>query len=144
MSLVQRWTRNAKDVKDRRRRVDETHDRPAPLLTIEDAGNGDYERNAHVLLVQKKRVAVIAYVLPERLSVIAEHDPDGVLIKASHAQTLDERTERLVRIMERIAVSPDLLLVWKRASRRRLVRMVPRDRQIREEESLARREGVYP
>src|SRR5262249_28834240 len=111
---------------------------------MNDAGDGNQKRHVYVLVVKLERVAVVALVLSERLSVIAQHDPDGISIESPRLQAAAERAERGISVIERVAISAEFVAMRKGARRGRFVRMMAGDWEIRDEERPACRFGINP
>ena len=87
---------------------------------------------------------VVAFVLTEGFAVIAEHDPQRALRQASRAQTVDERAERSIAVVQRVAVASEFITVRERTGLRRLVRMMAGDRHVCDEEPLTGRRRIDP
>jgi len=97
-----------------------------------------------VFLVEKEGVAVVAFVLVERLAVVAVNHPDRVLLQPARAQAFDEGAERGVPVVQSVAVLIDILRSGKWAALGSGVRVMAGDGQVGEEETLPERQGVDP
>src|SRR5262249_52451549 len=128
-ALIGGLLRQAEKVEDGRRRVDQAHGSRDARLSRLRAGDGDDERHVYVLLVELKRMAEVAVVLPERFAVIAGDDPQRVPIESAPLEAADEIAERRVPVMERVAIAAELITGRKRAGLRRVVRVMSGNRQ---------------
>src|SRR6266550_2876430 len=105
---------------------------------------GDEKRDADILVVEVERMAVVAVVLTEGFAVIAENNPQRLPVEASCLESLHQRAERRVAVMDGITIPPELVAVRKGAGLGRLVRMMAGNRQIRHEKTLIHRQRVNP
>src|SRR6185295_6193147 len=75
---------------------------------------------------------------------IAEDDPQRPILETSRAHTVNQRAERGVAVVERVAIAVGVGALGKWTRLRRVVRMVTRDRQVGDEEAFAWRNRVDP
>src|SRR5947209_8446673 len=144
MALIGVGRTDAKQIEDRRRRVDEAHDAPNARLAGKESGRSNDKRNVDVLVIEEEGVSVVAIMLPECFAVIAEHDPHRIAIQSALAEAAGERAERRVSVVKRVAIPPELVGVWKRTRSRSVVRVMAGDRKVRDKESLTSRNTVDP
>ena len=132
------------EIEQRRRRVDEADHPAAADLPRDQTRRGDDQRHVDVLVVQMKRVAVVAFVLAEGFAVVAEHDPERAVLQAPRAQAAHEHAERCVAVVQRVAVPSELIAIRERPRLRRLIRVVAGDREIGDKERLTHWQRVDP
>src|SRR5262245_15178973 len=94
----------------------------------------DQQRHADVFLVEIECVAVIALVLTERFTMVAEDDPDGLRSEPALLHALYQRAEGRVSFAQRVAIAAELVVLVEWSRLRRFIRMVAGDRQIGEKE----------
>src|SRR5947209_6786881 len=85
MALIGVGRTDAKQIEDRRRRVDEAHDAPNARLAGKESGRSNDKRNVDVLVIEEEGVSVVAIMLPECFAVIAEHDPHRIAMQSALA-----------------------------------------------------------
>src|SRR5262245_26681356 len=90
--FVAGWYRQADEVENRWSNVEHAGDVVHRHLPGRDAWNGEEQRDPYVFVVDLQRVAEIAIVLSEGLTVIAEHDEDRLTIETTRSQSLNERS----------------------------------------------------
>src|SRR5687767_4412842 len=83
-------------------------------------------------------------MLSEGFAVIAEDDPDRVAIQPARPQPVDQGAERRVSVAKGIAISPELVIIWKHPGRRRFVWMMSGDGQVCEKERPIARHTINP
>src|SRR5580704_10334400 len=92
MTLVDDRCRDVRQIQDGWGRIHQAdHSAHQPLAAYEPRRR-NYERYAHILVVQEERVAIVALVLPESLAVIAVDDPKRIVVKTPGMQSGDEGT----------------------------------------------------
>src|SRR6266496_4044336 len=107
MPLEPRGNSETQQIQDGRRRVDQAGC-PSPSQTsLLNSRHCQDERNAHVLLVQEKRVAIIALMLPESLRMVAIHGEQGILFQTARPDSVPQRAERRIPVMQGVAVAVD-------------------------------------
>ena len=75
----------------------------------------DQQRHPDVFLVEIEGVAVVALVLTERFTVIAEDDPDGLLREPALLHALHQRAEGRVSFAQRVAIAAELVVLVERS-----------------------------
>src|SRR5579884_275840 len=83
-------------------------------------------------------------MLAERLAVVAEDDEQRLLLQAAHAQAVQQFAQSRVGIVQGIAVAVDIAGVGEGTTFWRLVGMMAGNRQITDEEMLARWAFIDP
>src|SRR5215471_9015180 len=136
--------RSADEVQHSRCGVDQAHHLAAADLAGDQTRRGNQQWHVNILFVKLKRMAVIAVVLAERLSMIAEDNPEPPFTKTPGGYAVDQRAERRVSVVERVPIASEGVAIRKGPGLRRLVRMMPRDRQVCDEETLPRRQHIDP
>ena len=109
---------------------------------------GDNKVHVNVFFKQKKRMAVVALMLPERFAVIAEYDPERGLVQSARADAAHQRAERCIAVAQRAPIAIEIGLIRTRILRRvflrRVVRVVTRNRQVGDEEAPVARRVIDP
>ena len=118
MPLIDRRDRKAGKVEDRRRDVHEADDPVRTLRSRSPFRRRDQEWHTDVFLVEIERVAVVALVLTERFTVIAEDDPDGLLREPPLLHALYQRAEGRVSFAQRVAIAAELVVLFERSGLR--------------------------
>src|SRR6266508_5802753 len=131
-------------IQDCRRRVDQAGCSSYSQISLLNSRHCQDQRNAYVLLVQEKRMAGIAVMLPESLRVVAIQYEQGLLFQTSGPDSIPQHAERRIPVVQGVAIAVDLTAFRERARDGSRIRMVSRDRKIGYEKTLTARKRVDP
>src|SRR5215469_1302899 len=143
--LIIRWRGDPEQVQNGRRRIHQADDLAYAFLATNQPRGRDKKRNVDIFIVQKKRVTVVPFVLPESFAVVAINNPNRVRVQPSRAKAVRERAKRNVLVVQCVAVLCDLVRSNERtAAVRSCVWMMSGNGKVGEKKTLAVRKSVDP
>lgn len=139
-----RFRVQAEQVTRGRRHVHQADGDVAAVASRDGAGRGNDEGNSNVLLVQKERMAHIAWVLAECLAVVAVHDKKRLVEQPTGRQAVNQRADGHIPFVQRTLVAMEIGRGPERTGAREHIRVMSGNRHVGQHESLARGKGVNP